>query len=148
MIGTGSPTRQLAINGSELREAQSYQKKPDDADAASLASNDDERALNFEYIRNVILQFLEHKEMRVSGTYLRWCSELSVFVAAASGISTRGDITVHTGRDQAPVGKGICVRRRPWRASLDVKLVNVAIWSEVKEEQRIRAHGLPFANAN
>ena len=70
MIGTGSPTRQLAINGSELREAQPYQKKPDDADVASLASNDDERALNFEYIRNVILQFLEHKEMRVSEMYL------------------------------------------------------------------------------
>jgi hypothetical protein len=29
------------------------------------SATDSEQAVNFEYIRNVILQFLEHKEMRV-----------------------------------------------------------------------------------
>lgn len=80
--GPTSQTRNMGVNGSDLREAKTASDSIETAtgvpnskngeyarsDASRPSSNSisDEHALNFEYIRNVIMQFLEHKEMRVS----------------------------------------------------------------------------------
>ena len=47
---------------------------------SSPSTGKSEEEVNFEYIRNIILQFLEHKEMRVSFVVSfndRWCSNHS-----------------------------------------------------------------------
>lgn len=45
------------------------------APSAAEAKDQQAEAVNFEYIRNVILQFLEHKDMRVCSTRFTECSK-------------------------------------------------------------------------
>ncbi len=50
-------------------------------------SNKNDEEVNLEYLRNVVLQFLEHKEMRVSAS--RLLPPLDLTVVAYSLISLR-----------------------------------------------------------
>ena len=64
---TASPLASPPVEGSHPSTGPStpLTKSQSDVGAPSNSKANDE-AMNFEYIRNVILQFLEHKEMRVS----------------------------------------------------------------------------------
>ena len=74
----GTPTKSITTNGDHhyhqngstgLDDTKAHRHAPSiSTSSISDGENaDTQAALNFEYIRNVILQFLEHKEMRVSG---------------------------------------------------------------------------------
>jgi hypothetical protein len=52
-------------HGSVDEGSNSSSTRPNSPTSVAPAKNDEEE-VNLEYIRNVILQFLEHKEMRVS----------------------------------------------------------------------------------
>jgi len=51
-------------------DSPSRTSSPVPSSAASTKNTEEE--VNLEYLRNVILQFLEHKEMRVSSSFLPW----------------------------------------------------------------------------
>ena len=57
-------TSELRSPTSSVSELPS-RETPERAGTPSAQSSDEE--VNFEYLRNVIMQFLEHKEMRVGG---------------------------------------------------------------------------------
>lgn len=46
------------------------QPRPSTGSTAEGRGKDDDAEVNFEYLRNTLLQFLEHKEMRVSSSSL------------------------------------------------------------------------------
>lgn len=64
----GSPAR--VTNGDD-KETHNPPSAAGRTSTSSARAETSEEALNFEYIRNVILQFLEHKEMRVSQANVR-----------------------------------------------------------------------------
>lgn len=53
---------------------------------ASLTQTTNDEEINLEYLRNVILQFLEHKEMRVSNTFSHMGVSLMHFVVSYSQV--------------------------------------------------------------
>lgn len=79
--GSTAPSTPLPQTAISLPLADTSTQSPSLASSTtSLASSSDtklkeEEAINFEYIRNVILQFLEHKEMRVSSSHVH-CAKL------------------------------------------------------------------------
>lgn len=64
-LPSDSPTR-LTRRGSEATDVISPPGSPRASSPAPSSKGRDEEDVNLEYLRNVILQFLEHKEMRVS----------------------------------------------------------------------------------
>ena len=58
---SGSEIRSPRSSSSDLPSQNGQNSRP-----ASPATGQNDEEVNFEYLRNVILQFLEHKEMRVS----------------------------------------------------------------------------------
>lgn len=59
MSATSAPLSRLG------KDASSESLSLNEANASGSANNKEDEAINFEYLRNVIMQFLENKEMRV-----------------------------------------------------------------------------------
>ena len=74
---------------------------------SSPATGKSDEEVNYEYLRNVILQFLEHKEMRVSPSIIR-CIPPSflILVSATFGQDSLHDTAVHSPGNSTPHCQG------------------------------------------
>jgi hypothetical protein len=124
------PTMNGAVdNDSRARRESTTSLASEGAVARAGGGSSDDEALNFEYIRNVILQFLEHKEMRVSLSIRLWsvssgkrltCSPFASLLSTYSrGISLStasphlrlsSNLALYTCRNEASHFKSECMR--------------------------------------
>ena len=100
--GAESPVRHRASESSEVLSP------PGSPRAGSPAvSQRSEEDVNLEYLRNVILQFLEHKEMRVRNSWLFLLFVFTHLSIAKSRARPFDHSAVHTARDASPNSESV-----------------------------------------